>query len=199
LIVADFSSYFQNKLPLFGIPSTAAVVQNFSTTLVRHAEDAVKACIPYFDIHAKRGGKRGKAGEYPGFREEADIERWLMENLNDKMLNRKIRVIGRQVRIDVGIIDILLEDKESGEIIILEVKQGRAQPIVIEEQLHRYITSPDMIIRAKGKPILGCLVAEKIEKTVINSIKQSTHKITGYEINWKDKNIIDFKYIAGKW
>ncbi len=162
-------------------------------------EDAVKACIPYLDIHAKRGGKRGKAGEYPGFREEADIERWLMENLSDQLLGRNIMVIDRQVRIDVGIIDILLEDRDNGGIIILEVKQGRAQPIVIEEQLNRYITSEDIIKRAQGKPISGCVVAEKIEHTVIDAINNSPHNITGYEITWYNKNLVDLKWKGGEW
>lgn len=196
-----FNKRYRGVLTQAGVPWKTENFRNASNIFVpvENFEDAIKACIPYLDIHAKRGGKRGKAGEYPGFREEADIERWLMENFNDEMLNRKIRVTGRQVRIDAGIIDILLEDKGSGEIIIVEVKQGRAQPVVIEEQLQRYITSDDMISRANGKPILGCVVAEKIEKTVIDSINNSPHKIVGYEINWQNKNLVTFNYIAGKW
>ena len=196
-----FKRVYRGFLSQAEVPWEIEKFRNASNIVVKieHVEDAIKACVPYFDIYAKRGGKRGNPEKYPGFREEADLERWLMENLSEDLLNRKIIISGRQVKIDCGIIDILLEDKDSGEIIVVEVKQGRAQPVVIEEQLHRYITSKDIIDRAKVKPILGCLVAEKIEETVVNSIVNSPHRIKGYELNWKSKDRVIFNYICGDW
>jgi hypothetical protein len=197
-----FSKRYRHVLKQAEIPCQVEKFRNASNIEVpaKYAEAAIKACLPYLDIHAIRSGRRGVTGEYPGFRNEADIEKWLMENLNDQQLGRKIKVEGRQIRIDTGLmIDILLRDKESGELIVLEIKQGRAQPKDVEEQLQRYVSSPDVKNRAQGRPVIGCLVAELVESSVKAAVENAKYPVVAFEIQWHPTDSVTLKRVAGSW
>ncbi|RMF92411.1 MAG: DUF91 domain-containing protein [Candidatus Schekmanbacteria bacterium] len=196
-----FRKHYRHVLKQADIPFKVENFRNASNieVPVEYVEEAIKACQPYFDIHAPKKGKRGIAGEYPGFRDEADIERWLMENLDDNSFDRRIQVIDRQVRVEGGIIDILIKDKDSGGLVILEVKQGRAQPVHVEEQIPRYLTSPYIQNLANGKPVTGCLVAELIESSVKKAIENSPHHIVGYEIKWQATEKVTLNKVVGCW
>ncbi|MBI5376409.1 MAG: DUF91 domain-containing protein [Candidatus Schekmanbacteria bacterium] len=196
-----FRKHYRHVLKQSDIPFEVEKYRNASNieVPVDYVEKAIKACLPYLDIHAPRKGRRGHPEKYPGFSEEADIERWLMENLDEHSLGRKIRVIDRQVRVETGLIDILLQDKVSEGLIIFEVKQGRAQPIHVEEQIARYLTSPYIQNLANGKPVIGCLVAELVESTVKKAVENSQHPIVAFEIKWDSPKNVTLKRVAGSW
>ena len=201
VVRALFNKNYRHALVQADIPFQVEKFRNASNIEVpiEFAEKAVKACLPYLDSHARQKGKGAIEGEYPGFRDEADIERWLMENLNKTTLGRAVSILGRQVRIDVGIIDILARDELTGAIVVIEVKQGRAQPIHVVGQLARYLASKDIARIAKGSRIVGMIVAELIESTTKNAIEQSTSNLLGYTIEWRSSRKVVVKNVAGKW
>ena len=156
--------------------------------------------MQYADSHAPRNGRSGHKGIYPGFRDEADIERWLMENLGSgTILGRPLELVDRQVRTETGIIDILLRDKVTGGALVLEVKQGRAQPEHVTAQLQRYVTS-DYVRRSFGSSTaIGCLVAETIERNVQQAIESCGFPAVAFEIRWRSQGEVDINLVAGAW
>lgn len=196
-----FNKNFRHALIQANVPFQVEKFRNASNieVPVEYVENATKACIPYLDFNAQQRGKSGVPGQYPGFRDETDIERWLMEYLTSNLIDRKISVLGRQVRIDVGIIDILLRDEEVQGLIVVEVKQGRAQPVHVEKQLARYLTSPYLASIAKGGPITGCLVAELIESTTKDAIERIGSGLVAYSITWHSSSNVTMRRVAGRW
>ena len=196
-----FNKNYRSALVQADVPFQHEKFRNASNleVPVEYVDAAINACLPYLKIHALQRGKGGVEGSYPGFRDEADIERWLMENMSDELLGRRVSIIARQKRIDVGIIDILLRDDETGGLVVLEVKQGRAQPVHVLEQLTRYLASPDMKTLASGRPVFGCLVAELLEETTRAAIERSPVPIVGFTINWKSNDKILIRRAAGNW
>ena len=196
-----FNKNYRHALIQADIPFQVEKFRNASNIEVpfQYLQDAVEACLPYLDTHAHQRGKSGVEGEYPGFRDEADIERWLMEQTDDKTFGRAISIVGRQVRTEVGIIDILARDNESDGFIVIEVKQGRAQPVHVEEQLVRYLSSRYMAQLSKGKPSVGILVAELIEASTREAIERSPMPILGYTVEWRSNRKVVVKKVAGNW
>ena len=196
-----FNKNYRHALIQADIPFQVEKFRNASNIEVpfQHLEDAVKACLPYLDTHAHQRGKSGVEGDYPGFRDEADIERWLMEHTDDKTFGRALSIVGRQVRTEVGIIDILARDNESDNFVVIEVKQGRAQPVHVEEQLTRYLSSEYMAQLSKGKPTVGVLVAELMEASTCEAIKNSSKPILGFTVEWRTDRRVLVKRVAGSW
>lgn len=196
-----FNKLYRSALVQADVPFQLEKFRNASNleVPVEHVEAAIDACLPYLDSHALQRGKGGLRGSYVGFRDEADIERWLMENMNDELLGRRVSIVARQKRIDVGIIDILLRDEATGGLIVMEVKQGRAQPVHVVEQLTRYLASQDTKSFASGRPIFGCLVAEVIEQNTRAAIENSPVPVVGFTITWKSKDKVLLRRAAGDW
>lgn len=201
VVRALFNKNYRHALVQADIPFQVEKFRNASNIEVpiEFAEHALKACLPYLDSHAGQKGKGGIEGEYPGFRDEADIERWLMENLNEGTFGRGLSIVGRQVRIDVGIIDILARDELTDSIVVIEVKQGRAQPTHVVAQLARYIASEDVARIANGFPVKGMIVAELIESTTKDAIERSASNLLGYTIEWRSSRSVVVEKVAGKW
>lgn len=193
---------YRHALEEAGIPHQMEPFRNASNVHVpiEYAELALAASVSYLDVHAVRGGKRGLKGAYPGFRDEADIERWLMEHLHNQIITgREVEIIDRQFRVKSGIVDILLIDKQTGNLCVLEVKQGRAQPEDVTEQLARYLSCPEIRRIAGGKVAVGLLVAEKIGATVRKAVAASTAPIVAYEIEWIRGDSVRLDRVAGMW
>lgn len=196
-----FNKMYRHALIYADIPFQVEKFRNASNieVPVEFVERAMTACLPYLDSHARQRGKSGVPGDYAGFRDEADIERWLMENLNNRLLGRAFSILGRQMRIDVGIVDILLRDETTEGLIVVEVKQGRSQPVHVVEQLARYLSSQDLALIAKGRPILGCLVAELIEATTKAAVERIGKPIVAYSITWRGRSNVKMNKVAGNW
>ena len=196
-----FNKNYRHALLQADIPFQVEKFRNASNIEVpiQYLGAAVEVCLPYLESHARQKGKSGIEGEFAGFRDEADIERWLMEKTNDETFGRAISIVGRQVRTEVGIIDMLARDNESDKFVVIEVKQGRAQPVHVEEQLTRYLSSEYMARLSKGKPSIGILVAELIEASTREAIKNSSKPILGYTVEWRTDRSVLVTRVAGSW
>ena len=193
---------YRHALEQAAVPNAIESFSNASNIQVpfQYAEAALRACAPYIARHALRRGRGGHEGKYPGFRDEADIERWLMENLEARTpLGRTWKILGRQVRTEVGMLDILLQDQADGSAIILEIKQGRAQPKDVREQLDRYVNSKYIRKHFGQSAVVGCLLAEKIERSVVKAVEDSTFPALAFEIRWLSADNIQIRHAAGEW
>jgi hypothetical protein len=90
---------------------------------------------------------------------ERDIEDHLVHFLD--VLEKGLTLVGRQVVIDVGRIDILAQDAK-GQRVVIEVKVGQAKDSAVG-QIARYL---GWYARADGKPARGILVASEFPEGV---------------------------------
>lgn len=95
---------------------------------------------------------------------ERDLEEHLAHNLTSVETGLKLyqehEVSGRQLRTDVGIIDILATD-QNGELVVMELKAGTAPDRALT-QLLAYMDWVESNI-AKGRPVRGLLVAANFD------------------------------------
>ncbi len=90
---------------------------------------------------------------------ERDIEDHLVHCLND--IEKGLTLIGRQVIIDVGRIDILAQDA-TGQRVVIEVKVGEGKDSSVG-QIARYL---GWYARADGRPARGILIAAEFPEGV---------------------------------
>lgn len=200
-----FNHHYRHALEQAGVEHAIEPYRSASNMEVPVAalEQALAACAPYIAHHAPRSGKRGAQGAYPGFRDEADIERHLWQRLQTDrcFLGRAITPIERQLRIANGFIDILVRDDASGGIIVIEIKQGRAQKDAVLTQLPRYVQHDDIRALAAGRPIAGVLVAEHIDAGVIAACQHLNipERVLAVEVAWKGPASISLVHRYGSW
>ncbi len=90
---------------------------------------------------------------------ERDIEDHLVHHLD--RIEKGLTLVGRQVIIDVGRIDILAQDA-NGQRVVIEVKVGEAKDSAVG-QIARYL---GWYARADGKPARGILIAAEFPEGV---------------------------------
>jgi RecB family endonuclease NucS len=90
---------------------------------------------------------------------ERDIEDHLIHHL--EAIERGLTLVGRQVIIDVGRIDILAQDAK-GRRVVIEVKVGEAKDSAVG-QIARYL---GWYARADGQPARGILIAAEFPEGV---------------------------------
>lgn len=90
---------------------------------------------------------------------ERDIEDHLISNL--EVIEKGLKLVGRQVKIDVGRIDILAEDETKARVVI-EVKVGEAKDSAVG-QIARYL---GWYAHSEGKAPRGILIAAEFPEGV---------------------------------
>jgi hypothetical protein len=196
-----FNKAYRGPIAGAGVPSEIEPFRNASNIRVArdHVAAALASCLPWVDELGHRGGRRGAIGTFPGFRDEADIERRLMENIAALVPGRHFQLLGRQRTIDAGIVDLLLTEVERIGTVVVEVKQGRAQRQHVDEQLRRYLASRDVAKLTKGGRVVGCLVAERIDDGLRRHIRNCHPDIVAFEVRWISPTEITLKLVAGQW
>ncbi len=90
---------------------------------------------------------------------ERDIEDHLVSNL--EVIEKGLKLVGRQIKIDVGRIDILAEDETKARVVI-EVKVGEAKDSAVG-QIARYL---GWFNHEDGKASRGILIAAEFSEGV---------------------------------
>lgn len=70
---------------------------------------------------------------------------------------------GRQYATDVGYIDFLCKDRESGSLVVIELKKGRTSDAVVG-QCQRYMGWVKRHLETGGRPVLGLIVANDLDE-----------------------------------
>ena len=68
--------------------------------------------------------------------------------------------LGRQYPTDVGFIDFLCKDRDTGSFVVIELKKGRTSDVVVG-QTQRYMGWVKMHLETEGKPVLGLIVVSE--------------------------------------
>jgi len=109
---------------------------------------------------------------------ERDIEDHLVHNLDS--MESGLVLVGRQVNIDVGRIDILAEDSE-GTRVVIEIKVGEAKDSAIG-QMARYL---GWYTRTESEPPRGIIVAGEFSDAVKYAASAITNlKLVTYQVNF---------------
>lgn len=114
-------------------------------------------------------------------------------------------LIGQQVRTPVGVIDLLFVNRAWGNIIVVEVKKGRA-PSGILSQVYSYfwylqsLLDKDIFIKISARDEIvgksyGIIVAESLDERTIKALEYSS-EIMFYQYGLEDNHItFDHKFI----
>jgi len=96
---------------------------------------------------------------------EKHLEEFLVKNWSQTNLGRDYdiypdgdEVIGQQYRTDTGRIDILAISKDGKELLVIELKKGRASDAVVGQTL-RYMGYVTSEVKEKGQEVKGCIIA----------------------------------------
>ena len=108
----------------------------------------------------------GQVFEDPSvFQLESHLEEFLVQNWEQTELGNNYDIfeedgelIGQQYRTDTGRIDILGISKDRSELLVVELKQGRASDQVIG-QIHRYMGDVQAELAEEGQTVRGVIIA----------------------------------------
>ena len=98
------------------------------------------------------------------------MEQWLVEHWKEVDFGSKLKLyeedgeaVGQQYRTgEVGTIDLLCEDEESGDIVVIELKRGRQSDEVVG-QLARYVGWTQTHL-ANGRRVRGIILAPQFDE-----------------------------------
>jgi Predicted nuclease of the RecB family len=93
--------------------------------------------------------------------------------------------IGQQYRTDVGIIDILAQDLQSGDLVVIELKKGMSADKVVSQTL-RYMGWVSENLCQEGQNVRGIIICKEPDPKMIYALKMTTN-ITAmyYHINFR--------------
>ena len=103
---------------------------------------------------------------------EEHLEHFLVKNWNQTDLGKKYdiysedgEVVGQQFKVDTGAIDILAISKDKKELLVVELKRGRASDVVVG-QILRYMGYALEELAEKGQTVKGVIIAFEDDKRI---------------------------------
>jgi hypothetical protein len=100
------------------------------------------------------------------------IENWDKTELGKKydLLEEKGELISQQYRTDIGVIDILVEDKESRQLVVIELKKNQTSDDTVG-QLTRYMGWLEEH-KTNGEPTKGIIIAAQYDNRLHYALKK---------------------------
>ena len=147
------------------------------------------------------GGSRKILGSYKGFIDEAHLQGRLLKYWDRINFGRSFDCLASEHRISNGRrIDILARDRESGAVVVLELKQQVAKETVISEQIIPYVKDAALqeYAKSRGSVAWGCLIAEQIPQKVREAVWACSHPVVAFEASWIEEGVL-LKKVAGDW
>ncbi len=123
-----------------------------------------------------------------GFTLEAELERQISSN--PEIIESGLRIIGRQYRTNVGVIDILAEDRK-GTKVVIELKSGYADIGTIS-QILKYMSA----IRreeSSATDVRGIIIAHDFDDSLVDSVKsflKDKIRLMNYEVKITLRNLV---------
>jgi len=115
---------------------------------------------------------------------ERDLENYLANNL--EILEKGLKLVGRQVEVATGRVDLLAEDSE-GNLVVIELKAREASDSSLT-QLLAYISA--IREREKGRNVRGILVAHVFPEKVIYATRLMPYvKLKRYRVRFEFEDV----------
>lgn len=123
---------------------------------------------------------------------EKHLEDFLVENWPSTELGRRYDIFeddgeraGQQYPTDTGPVDILAVSKDGGEILVVELKKGRASDVVVG-QTQRYMGYVMDELAEPGQTVKGCIIALKDDLRLRRALRAADNiDFYRYEVNFK--------------
>ncbi|MFC2130615.1 endonuclease NucS domain-containing protein [Bacteroidota bacterium] len=123
---------------------------------------------------------------------EKHLEDFLVKNWEHTPLGKKYNIyeedgelIGQQFPTDTGNIDILAISKNKKEILVIELKKGRASDVVVG-QIQRYMGYVIDELMAKGQTVKGAIIAHEDDLRIRRALKVANNiDFYRYEVSFK--------------
>lgn len=120
---------------------------------------------------------------------ERDLQDALRSNINQLEQGLKIIDNGSELIVDAGRIDITAED-DRGQIVVIELKAGTAQPESIAQLLAYMGTVMGTVENPDGKPVRGILVASDFNQRVVfaaQAVSNLSLKSYSFQFSFSDR------------
>ena len=115
---------------------------------------------------------------------ERDLENYLASNI--EILERGLRLVGRQVEVATGRVDLLAEDSE-GNLVVIELKAGEAGDSSLT-QLLAYISAIQE--KEKGRNVRGILIAHTFPDKVAYAARLIPYvKLKRYRVRFEFEDV----------
>lgn len=125
------------------------------------------------------------------FAMEKHLEDFLVENWDTTELAKDYNIFeddegnGQQFPTDTGPIDILAEKKDGSELLVIELKRGRASDVVVG-QIQRYMGYVMEELADEGQAVRGCIIAFEDDPKIRYALKVNPLiDFYRYEVNFK--------------
>jgi len=123
---------------------------------------------------------------------EKHLEDFLVENWNQTRLGKKYDIfeedgelVGQQYPSDTGPIDILAISKDQKQILVVELKKGRASDVVVG-QIQRYMGFVKDELSEKGQTVRGVIIALEEDKRIRRALSVTTNiDFYTYKVSFK--------------
>jgi len=123
---------------------------------------------------------------------EKHLEDFLVENWNQTRLGKKYDIfeedgelVGQQYPSDTGPIDILAISKDQKQILVVELKKGRASDVVIG-QIQRYMGFVKDELSEEGQIVKGVIIALEEDKRIRRALSVTTNiDFYTYKVSFK--------------
>lgn len=122
---------------------------------------------------------------------EKELENFLISNWDKTELDEKYELIeengdmvSQQYKTDIGFIDILVKDKKTGQLVVIELKKGQTSDDTIG-QLTRYMGWLEEH-KTNGKPTKGIIIASSYDKKLYYALKKIKDvEVYSYQVDFK--------------
>lgn len=116
---------------------------------------------------------------------EKHLEDFLIQNWNQTELATRYDLIGQQIRTDTGLIDILAISKDKTELLVVELKKGRASDVVVG-QVQRYMGDVREELAEENQIIKGVIIALEDDKRIRRALAVAPNiDFYRYEVSFK--------------
>ena len=123
---------------------------------------------------------------------EMHLEEFLIQNWKHTELGKKYDIIeeegdlvGQQYRTDTGPIDILAVAKDKSELLVVELKKGRASDSVVG-QIQRYMGYVQEVLAENNQKVRGVIIAHEKDDSIMWALKVTNNiEFYRYEVSFK--------------
>ncbi len=167
----------------FGIQTLYEIEENEGKALIGGDEEG---------ISIDETIEEGTIKDHKRFILEKYLEEFIVSNFDTIFSGRLVlfrdeqgKMVGRQYRVDVGIIDILATEPATNSIVVIELKKGRESDVVVG-QILRYIGWIAENLCTRGQRAKGMIICEGADDRLYYAIKATQNIETKYyQIDFK--------------
>ena len=171
----------------FGTPTTPRIISEFVYGSLKdewkNSEDSLET------THTEKEQEE-YSGDKASFYMEKELENFLIANWGKtkfsedyELIEENGDLVSQQYRTDIGIIDILVQDKKTKQLVVIELKRDQTSDDTIGQTL-RYMGWLESH-KTNGNPVKGIIIAVNYDKRLYYALKKTKDiRVFSYKIDF---------------